>query len=541
MSGTRPRIAVIGAGGSGLAAIKQCIEDGLEPVCFERESDLGGLWNFSDSSQLGKGSVYKNCVINTSKEMMAFSDFPPPESFPMFMPHRYVLKYFKMYAEKFGLFKSIWFDTSVLNVAPSDKYAVDGSWDVTYRRKHGEAETARFAGVLVCTGHHTFPHTPSFTGLDQFRGTSLHSHGYKDNKQFAGKRVLVVGIGNSAVDIAVDVSHVADEVFLSTRRGAWVISRMGFWGLPADAMANNRFLFSLPQSVLQWSVEKMANFRFNHEQYGLKPAHGALQAHPTINDELPYRIMTGAVRVKPNVYHFTERTVRFQDGTEEEIDAIIFATGYDYKIGIIDESITRIEKNKTSLYKYMYPPNLAHPTLAVIGLVQPIGAVMPISEMQCRWFTQVINGSRKLPDRQTMTRDIEGKREAMAGTYISSQRHTLQCFWIQYMDELAAEVGVRPNMATLFREDPALALRCMFGPCLPAQYRIKGPGSWPGARDAIMTSMDRAMAPMKTRILPKNFCSDVSADKPVISIPKYLRSYFLLAFVFFLFLCMCMV
>ncbi|KAH3891874.1 flavin-containing monooxygenase 5-like [Dreissena polymorpha] len=535
------RIAIIGAGCSGLAAVKTCLEDGLLPVCMERESGLGGLWNYSETSRVGKGSIYKTCVINTSKEMMAFSDFPPPAEFPTFMPHRYVLKYFQMYAERFGLLKYIQFNTSVLNVVQSEKYDVDGTWDVTYSVTGGEVVTSTFDGVLVCTGHHTFPCTPTFSGLSRFQGITMHSHAYKDNTKFYGKRLLIVGVGNSAVDIAVDLSHVASKVFLSTRRGAWVISRMGLWGLPADAMANCRFLFSLPKSVLQWSVEKMANFRFDHETYGLKPVHRALEAHPTINDELPYRIMTGALRVKPNVYEFTENAVRFDDGTSEEIDAVIFATGYEYKINILDESITRIKNNETTLYKYMYPPQLSPPTLALIGLVQPIGAVMPISEMQSRHYTQVMKGNIRLPSQKEMLTDIDSKREAMASTYVTSQRHTLQCFWIEYMDEIATILGVKPDMFVLFKEDPMFALRCLFGPCVPAQYRLQGPGKWAKAKETIIQSMNRSRAPMKTRITPAyNFACKETVATPAISIPRNLRFYFLFMVVFFLFFCVCM-
>jgi len=187
------RIAIVGSGCSGLTAIKSCLEDGHEPVCFEKHDDIGGLWNYSECSKVGRGSVYKNCVINTSKEMMAFSDFPPPEDFPLFMPHTYVLKYFRLYAEKFGLMKHIKFNTSVLSVIPSDKYDVDGSYDITYKKDGQEMQTTRFDGVLICTGHHTYPYTPNFPGLDKFEGTTLHSHSYKDNTRFMGKKVLVVG------------------------------------------------------------------------------------------------------------------------------------------------------------------------------------------------------------------------------------------------------------------------------------------------------------------------------------------------------------
>ena len=186
------RVAIIGAGCSGLTAIKCCLDEQIEPICFEREDDIGGLWNYSDTPKVGKGSVYKTCVINTSKEMMAFSDFPPPEDFPIFMPHKYVLKYFRLYAEKFGLLHHIKFNTSVLNIVQGPKYDLDGSWVVTYK-KDGVVTTEEYDGVLICTGHHTVPYQPEFRGLDCFTGTHMHSHSYRDNVKFTGKRVLVVG------------------------------------------------------------------------------------------------------------------------------------------------------------------------------------------------------------------------------------------------------------------------------------------------------------------------------------------------------------
>lgn len=187
------RVAIIGAGCSGLTAIKCCLDEGMEPVCFEREADIGGLWNYSDNPTIGKGSVYRNCVINTSKEMMAFSDFPPPEEFPTFMPHKYVLKYFRMYADNFGLLKYIRFQTSVTKVVPAEDYEDTGRWRVTFTAGPGEPTTDTFDGVLICTGHHTYPHLPKFRGLENFTGTNMHSHSYRDNKEFEGKRILVVG------------------------------------------------------------------------------------------------------------------------------------------------------------------------------------------------------------------------------------------------------------------------------------------------------------------------------------------------------------
>ncbi|KAL5017097.1 hypothetical protein ScPMuIL_006686 [Solemya velum] len=536
------RIAVIGAGCSGLVAMKSCLDQGLEPICFEREKDIGGLWNYSEEVKLSKGSVYNSCTINTCKEMMSFSDFPPPVEFPPFMPHRCVLKYFKMYAANFDLYRHIRFQTSVEQIQQSIDYQTTGRWDVRVRSEvDGSVLTETFDGVMVCTGHHSYPHIPDFPGMDKFKGKVIHSHSYRKNDEFKDKNILIVGIGNSAVDIAIDTSHVASQVCLSTRRGAWVVSRRGPWGLPADAIANSRFMFKLPKSMLQWSVEKISNYVFDHESYGLKPAHRALEAHPTISDDLPTSIMTGKVRVKPNVLEFDENGVKFEDGSYEEIDAVIFATGYDYKISFVDESVTGLKNNQPNLFKYVFPPHLPHATFAVIGLVQAIGALLPISEMQCRWYTSIFSNKTKLPTEDEMLSDIEEKRDEMR-SYYHSQRHTIQAFWIEYMDEIASMIGVKPNLIQLFKEDPSLAVKCFFGPCVPSQYRLVGPGKWNGAKPTIVSAMDRLMNPMKTRILPKN--RQISHNKSrqiMISGPAFLRSYFIVIYLFIvLILCMCM-
>ncbi|XP_064650304.1 flavin-containing monooxygenase 5-like [Lineus longissimus] len=496
------KIAIIGAGCSGLAAIKCCLDEGLRPVCFERYDDIGGLWKYSEQTTPDKGSIYRSCVINTSKEMMAFSDFPVPKEFPPFMPHHFVFKYFKLYAEHFGLLPYIRFQTSVESVKPAADYQDTGRWEV-YTKATGDVEATSqpqiFDGVLICTGHHCHPYRPNFPGLNKFRGTQMHSHDYKRPEIFEDKKVLVIGIGNSAVDIAVDTSRLSSQTFVSTRRGAWIVNRMGPWGIPADALANSRFMFSLPQQWLQWTVEKLSNYRFDHDTYGVQPLHRALEAHPTINDELPQRIMTGSVKVKPNVKTFTEDGVIFEDGTFEQLDAIILATGYNYQFKFVEESVLKVDNNDASLYKYTFPPNLKHPTLGVVGLVQAIGAVMPISEMQCRWFMKVVKGERRLPSLEDMTLDITAKKADMANQYVKSQRHTLQTFWIDFMDQLADEIGVKPDLRKLFWEDPLFAMRCFFGPCIPAQYRLHGPGNWQGARSAICSAFSNFAYATKTR------------------------------------------
>ncbi|XP_073906685.1 flavin-containing monooxygenase 5 isoform X1 [Castor canadensis] len=507
---TKKRIAVIGGGSSGLTCIKSCVEEGLEPVCFERTEDIGGLWRFQDNPEQGRASIYKSVVINTSKEMMCFSDFPIPAHYPNFMHNSQVLEYFRMYAGEFGLLKYIRFKTTVCSVKKKPDFSTSGQWEVVTECE-GKKEVDVFDGIMVCTGHHTDAHLPleSFPGIEKFKGQYFHSRDYKNPVGFTGKRVIVIGIGNSGGDLAVEISHTAKQVFLSTRRGAWILNRVGNRGYPIDVLVSSRLYYFLSkicgQSLANTFMERRLNQRFDHEMFGLKPKHRALSQHPTVNDELPNRIISGLVKVKGNVKEFTETAAIFEDGSrEEDIDAVIFATGYSFAFPFLEDDSVKVVKNKVSLYKKVFPPNLEKPTFAIIGLIQPLGAIMPIAELQGRWAAQVFKGLKKLPSQREMMTEIIKTQEEMAKRYVESQRHTIQGDYVATMEEIAELVGVRPNLLSLAFTDPKLALELLVGPCTPAQYRLQGPGKWEGARETILSTEDRIRKPLMTREVEKS-------------------------------------
>ncbi|KAM4722856.1 flavin-containing monooxygenase 5-like [Rhinophrynus dorsalis] len=500
-------VAVIGAGVSGLTAIKCCLDEGLEPVCFEKSADIGGLWRYTDKPEDGRASIYKSLIINSSKEMMCFSDYPIPEDFPNYMQNSKIMEYFRMYAENFKLMKFIQFKTSVCSIKKCQDFCTTGQWIVT-TEKEGKQEAHVFDSILICTGHHTFPNLPlsSFPGIEKFKGRYFHSRDYKAPDAFQNKRVLVIGIGNSGADIAVEVSRKAQKVFLSTRRGTWVVCRVSDGGYPVDVVQLSRFLHivqsALPSCITNYITEKELNKRINHDNFGLLPRHRYNSQHPTINDDLPNRIYSGHIQIKCSVKEFTEADVIFEDGTvEKDVHAVIFATGYSFSFPFCDETILRVKDNKISLYKYIFPPQLEKHTLAVIGLIQPIGALMPISELQSRLATRVFKGLVRLPSAECMIFDLEQKKKKLENRYVKSQRHTIQVDYVDYMDELATMVGVKPDLFTLFLTDPKLALQVLFGPCTPYQYRLMGPGKWSGARKAILTQWERIIKPTKTRVL----------------------------------------
>ncbi|XP_040262682.1 flavin-containing monooxygenase 5-like [Bufo bufo] len=498
------KVAVIGAGASGLPAIKTCLDEGLEPTCFERSDDIGGLWRFKKDPEESRASIYNSVIINTSKEMMTYSDYPIPEDYPNYMHNSKVLEYFYQYINHFQLKKYIKFKTSVCSVKKRPDFATTGQWDVTTEH-NGKQETHVFDAILVCVGHHTSPNLPlhSFPGIEKFKGHYFHSRDYKAPEEFKDKKVIVVGIGNTGVDLAVELSGVAKQVYLSTRRGAWLLNRVFDNGFPLDIVLFTRF-FGLFQdtvpSLVNTFLERKVNSRVDHDNFGLKPQHRMLSQHPTISDDLPNRIISGKVLMKTNIKRFEETDVVFEDGTvEKDIDVVIFATGYKFSFSFFDDSVIKVEKNQAPLYKMMFLPHLEKPTVAFIGYVQPLGAIMPISEIQARWATKVFKGERKLPSMSEMKAEITKRKEDMKKRYVESERHTLQVDYVNYMDEVAEEIGCRPNVKKLFLSDPKLAWEILFGPCTPYQYRLCGPGQWKDARKAILTQYERIIKPMKTR------------------------------------------
>ncbi len=162
------------------------------------------------------------------------------------------------------------------------------------------------------------------------------------------------------------------------------------------------------------------------------------------------------------------------EDNETPCDAVLLATGYKVSFPFISQSLISTHKNKVELYKYVFSPKLKHPkTLAFISLAQPIGPLLPIGELQSRWFALLMANKLKLPTVEKMNKDIALKKQLMK-RYYESERHTIEVDWIPFMDELATEVGVKPNLWKYFISDPELWRSLLFGPSVPYQYRLEG-------------------------------------------------------------------
>jgi dimethylaniline monooxygenase (N-oxide forming) len=427
------KVCVIGAGSSGIAACQVLAARGVPFDCFEKGSGVGGNWRYENDN--GMSSAYRSLHINTSRGLMAYKTYPMPDDYPDYPSHFQIAKYFDDYVDHFGLREKIRFRTEVKSVAPAD-----GEWEVAVEGADGARETHRYRAVLVANGHHWDPRWPEppFPGAEKFEGEQIHVHHYREPETLRGKRVLVLGIGNSATDIAVEASRIADATFLAMRRGAYVMPKY-LNGKPTDEAAS-KFLTLMPLAVQRFVLARMLGLTAGDmTAYGLpKPDHKLLEAHPTVSAELLSRLGHGDIAVRPNIDRFAGgRTVRFVDGSEEEVDLVVYCTGYRITLPFFDEGLISAKDNRLPLYRRVV--SVERPSLYFIGFIQPLGAIMPLAEAQAEWVADLLDGRGTLPSPSEMRAEIATAEKKMRRRYIASKRHTIQVDFQPYLREIRRE------------------------------------------------------------------------------------------------------
>ena len=437
-----PSVCLIGAGSSGIAVAKALHQRGIPFDCFEKSDRIGGNWVFGNTN--GMSSAYKSLHINTSRERMEYTDFPMPKSYPDFPHHTHIAKYFDDYVDHFGFRDKITFETGVEHAERGD----DGTWTITL----DTGESRRFDALLVANGHHWNPRWPEPAFPGTFDGVQMHSHYYVENSDFRDKNVLVVGIGNSAMDIAVESSFVARNTFLSSRRGAYILPKYLF-GRPLDQIGVNSLTPILPFAFRRAILMAMYRIGVGRvSDYGLpEPDHRLGEAHPTISADFLNRIAHGDMTWKPNIKALEGGRVSFQDGSTEEIDVIVWCTGYKVTFPFFDEDFLSAPDNDLPLFRRVFKPGIDN--LAFIGLLQPLGAIMPLAEAQGRWLAAYLRGEYQLPSRPQMEADIRRERETMFKRYVASKRHTMQVDFDNYLYALGKELkaGAARAQAAGFR------------------------------------------------------------------------------------------
>jgi dimethylaniline monooxygenase (N-oxide forming) len=427
------QVCIIGAGSSGITAAKTLKDNGISYDCFEKGSDIGGNWRYNNDN--GLSSAYRSLHINTNRDVMAFSDYPLTRDLPMFPHHSHIIKYFEEYVEHFGLRKSITFNNAVLDVTRNE--------NGTYRVTTEKGDVTDYQYVIVANGHHWNPRYPEPAFLGTFDGEVLHAHHYRVPEQIMYKNLLVVGIGNSAADIACEAAKLhSGRVTISTRSGAYIVPNW-FLSMPFDNLASpltTKLPLGLQRLLLKTSLFLA---RGRQEDYGVpQPKRPPLQEHPTLSQELLNLTGRGLIDFKPNIKEFKGKEVVFEDDTSAFYDMIIYATGYKVSFPFLKEKTFDVGgTNDLRLYKKVIHPDW--PNLFFLALVQPLGAIMPLAEIQAKWIARLINGKSQLPDKQAMQQDIERDKLQMTQRYNASPRHTLQVDFFPYKESIEKEMKRR--------------------------------------------------------------------------------------------------
>lgn len=388
------------SGISGLVAAKECLEEGLIPTVFEARPYIGGQWHYEEPDPLtGKtfSSIYDGVVSNTCALRSQFSDFPmDPAQYPDYPTHRDYLRYIHDYAAHFGLEKYILLNTEALSCERQGH-----QWKVTTRTTEEQ-----FDALFICTGKESVPYIPEVAGLERFEGRAIHSHIYRQPEVYAGRRVAVIGLGSSAVDISSEVSKHAESCHLITQRGGWVLPRY-VNGKLVESLQSRLVEYLLPRSILTFSYELIHRLAVGEVPTALKPNHGILTANPVVSNEFLDHIRAGSITPhRASVESFTERAIVLSNGETLEVDEVIFCTGYNVTMPVIAEETYRGEKqNSVHLYRFVNSPT--YDNLFFLGLVEFLGPIHPTVELQARWAVASLTRRIHLPSREKMQKEIK--------------------------------------------------------------------------------------------------------------------------------------
>lgn len=423
------RVCVIGAGPSGITAIKNLLDENLDVVAYDRNKDVGGNWIYNESES--HSSVFETTHIISSKTLSQYEDFTFDEfdkNVADYPSHDELRRYFQAYAKKFDLYKVIQFETMVIHCELMD----DQTWEIT-TEQNGNTKKERFTDLVVCNGHHWQPRHPQYPG--EFAGEYLHSHQFKKAAPFKGKKVLVIGAGNSACDVAVETSRVSKSTSISWRRGYLILPKF-LMGMPSDVFAAR--LKFLPV----WLRNKLSDFTIRlvtgaNSNYGLQEATMKFgETHPTINSELLYKIRHGKVKPLKDIERFDGKTVHFKDGYSEEFDTVIACTGYILTHPFFNKEFIDYTTGDVPLYLRMFHHQYSN--LYFIGMFQPLGCIWPGAELQSKLAAKELVGKWKRPKNIEALCNREITNPHMK--QVNSPRHTITVDYHKFVKDLKKQL-----------------------------------------------------------------------------------------------------
>ena len=400
---TIQKYAIIGGGPAGLSGAKALKELGIDFDGFELGDDFGGLWNIKNPLS----TMYESAHLISSKTTTEFLDFPMPKGTPDYPSHKLMRQYFIDYAKHFGLYQHYFFQSKVEQVSQSS----DG-WELTVSNPQIGTKTYRYKGLIIANGTLAKPNIPSFKG--NFSGEIIHSAQYKKAKIFEKKRVLVIGAGNSGCDIVVDAVHYAQKADISVRRGYYFVPKYVF-GKPSDTIGG---MIKLPRTLKQKVDNTLLKwFTGDPERFGFpKPKYKMYESHPIVNTLILHHIGQGDIKVQKDIHRFDNKVVHFKDGTSEEYDTIVLATGYKLHFPFMNKADLNWTHMAPDLYLNIFHPQ--HDNLFVLGMVEAAGLGWEGRYEQAKLVAHYIKGiEQKTAAALKFKKKKAGKQPDLSGGY----------------------------------------------------------------------------------------------------------------------------
>jgi dimethylaniline monooxygenase (N-oxide forming) len=458
----RKQIAVIGAGAAGLCGAKHMLEAGFDVTVYEIGSKVGGMWVYNNDNNLS--SAYKTLHINTARDLTAFKDFAFDPKVQLFPDHRDMAAYLKAYADHFKITPLIRFNSTVSDVRPgAGSTPQRPRWEIDL----ADGTTAAFDTVIVASGHLSKPlEVPMFK--DGFKGEYLHSHHYKDPAVYAGKRVCIVGVGNSSCDIASDLCTAAERTVLVGRSTPLIIPKLIF-GRPFWETVKPFYKPWVPQAV---RVRAVRFFTWvvhgNMADLGFAPS--TKKVHATSNANIVNHIKYNRVTVKQGITAVEGKTITFSDGGKEEFDTLIAATGFELDLPFVKPEIVAAKNNTLDLYMRIAPPDWRG--LYFLGFFNSDSALNWITEGQIRWIREFELGRAVLPTKPDMLAEIADRKAAIARQFKDTPRHGIEVEHMPYFRDLRTtmkaaqlrakaaprDVGIGAERPTVHQPSPATTL-----------------------------------------------------------------------------------
>ena len=428
-----PTVCVIGAGVGGISMAGALTKKGIPFDCFDLRDSIGGIWACDTKRE--HTSVWNSMNMNTPKGLYQFADFPMPADYPDYPQWHQVQRYLESYIEHHDMRSN--FHLGV-GVESADRLA-NGRW----RIRLSCGETRLYDALVVANGHHNRPNYPSYANTGAFKGTEIHSRHYRDRHVYHDKKVLVVGVGNSGAQIAVDVSYDAKITYISLRRGIYIIPHYMF-GFRIDKVLGPSlswwFKKALPNSLYPRFFTVLYNIAMKHRKIGMpEPDHLMMTCLPTVSESLPNRIGDGKIKLVPDVKAIEGNNVHLADGSTIEVDSIIYSTGFQTTLPFFDKEFLEIEENKIPLYKRIFLPGV--PNLAFVGMFQAIRwGFLDIMEPQANLISEYLIENYALPSKEEQLADVARERKLVEKEFMHTLRNNYYLHGDTYLHELKKEL-----------------------------------------------------------------------------------------------------